>query len=48
MTLSVKSDRTLIRAQASSARYLLVRVAAPVAESRRERLPVNVALVLDR
>jgi Ca-activated chloride channel family protein len=48
MTLSVKSDRTLIRAQASSARYLLVRVDAPVAESRRERLPVNVALVLDR
>ena len=48
MTLSVKADRSLIRAGASSARYLLVEAVAPVAPSRAARLPVNVALVLDR
>ena len=48
MTLSVKADRSLIRAQASSARYLLVEAVAPVAPARAERMPVNVALVLDR
>jgi Mg-chelatase subunit ChlD len=48
MTLLAKSDRSLIRAQASSARYLLVEAIAPVSPARSARLPVNVALVLDR
>lgn len=53
MTLSVKADRSLIRAQASSTRYLLVEAVAPTAPARAERngharMPVNVALVLDR
>ena len=48
MTLSAKADRSHIRAQASSARYLLVEAIAPVAPARTDRMPVNVALVLDR
>ena len=48
MTIRTSTDRALIRAQASSARYLLVTVNAPEAPARAERLPVNIALVLDR
>jgi Ca-activated chloride channel homolog len=48
MTLSVRTDRQLIRAGASSSRYVLVTYIAPEAPPRAERLPVNVALVLDR
>jgi Ca-activated chloride channel family protein len=48
MTLRIQTDRTLIRAQAESTRYILARVDAPRAPRRGERLPVNVAIVLDR
>ena len=48
MTLHIQTDRSLIRAQAESTRYLLARVTAPVAARREERLPVNIAIVLDR
>ncbi|MGI9076884.1 MAG: vWA domain-containing protein [Gemmatimonadaceae bacterium] len=48
MTLSLRTDRRLIRSQASSARYLLVSFTAPEPPPRAERLPVNVALILDR
>jgi Mg-chelatase subunit ChlD len=48
MTLRVQTDRSLIRAQVESTRYILARVHAPAARRRGERLPVNVAIVLDR
>lgn len=48
MTLTVQTDRTLIRAGAESTRYILARVHAPQAPRRGERLPVNVGIVLDR
>ena len=48
MKLHVESDRTLIRSAASSTRYVRVAFTAPEAQRRRARLPVNVALVLDR
>lgn len=47
-TLKVATDRTLIRAAATSTRYLQVQVGAPVAATSRRRPPLNVALVLDR
>ncbi len=48
MTLSIQTDRALIRADGRSTRYILARVTAPRAEARQTRLPVNVAIVLDR
>ena len=48
MTLSIKTDRRLIRSEARSNRYLLVSFTAPEAPQREERRPVNVAFVLDR
>lgn len=48
MSFEVRTDRTLIRAGARSTRYLLVSYTAPEATPRAERVPVNVALVLDR
>lgn len=48
MTVSLRTDRKLIRAQASSTRYVLFTVDAPEAPARADRLPINVALVLDR
>ena len=48
MTLVIRTDRQLIRAEASSTRYLMVSFVAPEAPARAERLPVNVALILDR
>jgi Ca-activated chloride channel family protein len=48
MTLAIQTDRTLIRAAASSTRYVLARITAPRAPERETRLPVNVGLVLDR
>ncbi len=48
MTLSVKTDRDLIRAGARSNRYVLLNFIAPEAPRREERRPVNVAFVLDR
>src|SRR5687768_1546758 len=48
MTLTIRTDRRLIRARASSTRYVLVAFTAPEAAPRTDRLPANVALVLDR
>ena len=46
--LRLQADRTLIRARGSSVRYLLASIHAPAAQPRANRMPVNVALVLDR
>ena len=46
--LSIHTDRALIRAEASSTRYVLARISAPRAPEREDRLPVNVSFVLDR
>lgn len=48
MTLSLRTDRSLIRGESSSTRYVLASISAPEAPPRTDRLPVNVALVLDR
>ena len=48
MAFAIRTDRQLIRAGASSARYVMVSGIAPDAPERSERLPVNVALILDR
>ena len=48
MTMTIRTDRQLIRAGASSARFVLVDFVAPEAPRRANRLPVNVALILDR
>lgn len=48
MTLSLRTDRNLIRAEASSTRYVLATIDAPEVPPRAERLPINIALVLDR
>ena len=48
MTLTTLTDRKLIRAAASSTRHVLTRITAPRAPAREQRLPVNVAFVLDR
>lgn len=47
-TLRLRADRALIRARGSSVRYLLASITAPPAPRRAERLPVNIALILDR
>lgn len=46
--LAVRTDRTLIRAESRSTRCALVTFSAPRAPERAERIPVNLALVLDR
>jgi Ca-activated chloride channel homolog len=46
--LEVQSDRSLIRAGASSTRYVRISFTAPESRGAGARLPVNVALVLDR
>jgi Ca-activated chloride channel family protein len=48
VSLTVKTDRALIRAGSSSTRYVLARLVAPRAAPRDDRLAVHVALVLDR
>ena len=48
MTLSIQTDRALIRSARRSTRYVLVTVDAPAAERRETRPPVNISLVLDR
>ncbi len=48
MRLHTESDRTLIRSKAPSTRYVRVFFTAPEAAHRVSRLPVNLALVLDR
>jgi Ca-activated chloride channel family protein len=47
-TFTARTDRTLIRAVGRSKRFVLAQVTAPAADRRRERLPVNLAFVLDR
>lgn len=47
-TLSLRTDRPLVRAEARSRRYALATIGAPEAPPRTDRIPVNVALVLDR
>lgn len=42
------TDRTLLRAGARSTRHILYRITAPTATTRRARLPLNLAIVLDR
>lgn len=46
--VQLRADRSLIRARGASVRYLVASVSAPNAPPRAKRLPVNVALVLDR
>ena len=46
--LTARTDRRYIRTNARSRRHVLVQVTAPPASRRRERLPVNLAFVLDR
>jgi len=48
MSLTLRTDRRLIRARSSSIRYILASIGAPEAPPREHRLPVNIALVLDR
>lgn len=48
MTLNVQTDRTLIRAEGHSARYVLLSFAAPESPQASTREPVNVAFVIDR
>jgi Ca-activated chloride channel family protein len=48
MTLQVQTDRTLIRAEARSTRYVLLSFAAPEAERASAREPLSVAFVIDR
>ena len=47
-TFEVRTDRTLIREAGSSTRFVLARIVAPPAAENAHRIPVNVALVLDR
>ncbi|HSL34193.1 MAG TPA: VWA domain-containing protein [Candidatus Limnocylindrales bacterium] len=46
--LTARADRRLIRAHRRSQRFVLVGVTAPPATQQRDRLPVNLAFVLDR
>lgn len=46
--LTVRTDRALVRASSCSTRYALATVTAPRAPERTARIPVNLALVLDR
>ena len=48
MTFELLAERTLIDAESASTRHVLVRIQAPAADSDSERLPVNLAFVLDR
>jgi Ca-activated chloride channel homolog len=46
--LTARADRRLVRTHHRSQRFVLVGVTAPAATKERERLPVNLAFVLDR
>jgi Ca-activated chloride channel family protein len=48
MNLSIRPDRTLVRAGVRSNRYVVVSFTAPRSQPRESRMPVNVAFVLDR
>jgi Mg-chelatase subunit ChlD len=46
--LTIRTDRSFIRAASRSLRYVAVTVVAPVAPKASERQPIDVAFVLDR
>jgi Ca-activated chloride channel homolog len=48
MTMNVQTDRTLVRAESRSTRYVLLSLAAPEASHAMRREPLNVAFVIDR
>ena len=53
MTISITTDRSLARANANSVRYLSLRFSAPDAPARadgarKERMPLDIAIVIDR
>jgi Ca-activated chloride channel family protein len=48
MTLDVQTDRALVRAAGGSVRHVLIAFTAPDSVNAAARLPVNVALVIDR
>jgi Ca-activated chloride channel family protein len=48
VSFTVRTDRRLVRQDVRSERFVLARLVAPVAARTRERIPVNVAFVLDR
>jgi len=48
MGLTLTTDRRLVRAGHRSIRYVTARYTAPAAPRRRERRPLDIALVLDR
>ena len=48
MKMSLRTDRTLLRATARSTRYLMISLTAPIAPPRDGRLPIHVGIVLDR
>ncbi|MBL0170537.1 MAG: VWA domain-containing protein [Gemmatimonadaceae bacterium] len=48
MQMTLRSDRSLLRATARSTRYLAVSLTAPLAAPRDGRLPIHVGIVLDR
>ena len=47
-TLTLQTDRTLIRSSARSTRYVLATIHAPVAPKAVERAPLDLAFVIDR
>jgi Ca-activated chloride channel family protein len=48
VTLTARTDRSLIRPHARSQRFVLVELTAPPAAQVRERRPVNLSFVIDR
>ena len=46
--ISMRTDRTCIRANGKSTRFVLGRITAPAAPPRATRTPVNLAIVVDR
>ncbi len=48
MTLHITTDRPLVRAGVHSTRYVRIRFTAPEAPRHGERLPLDVALVIDK
>lgn len=48
MGLTLSTDRALVRAGCHSVRYVTARYTAPAAPRRRERRPLDLAIVLDR
>ena len=48
MPFSVRADRRLIRTNGRSRRFIRVEITAPEAPRRADRIPVNLAFVIDR